>query len=69
MVGFLSLEILGKSSMLVETPDEGRMQSMKTSAFFFSFYLELRGFIDESLDASRAYYDLRLVPFVPLTPK
>ena len=55
--------------MLVETPDEDRMQSMKTSAFFFSFYLELRGFIDESLDASRAYYDLRLVPFVPLTPK
>ena len=45
------------------------MQSIKTTAFFFLFYLELSGFIDGSLDVSRAYYDLRLVPFVPLTPK
>lgn len=67
MVGFLSLKILGKSSMLVETPDEGRIQSIKTTAFFF--YLEFRGFIDGSLDVSRSYYGLRLVPFVPLTPK
>ena len=69
MVGFLSLKILGKSSMLVETPDKGRMQSIKTTAFFFYFYLEFRGFIDGSLEVSRAYYGLRLVPFVPLTPK
>ena len=57
--------------MLVETPDEGRMQSIKTTAFFFFFYyyLEFRGFIDGSLEVSRAYYGLRLVPFVPLTPK
>ena len=39
MIGFLSLKILGKSSMLAEMPDEGRMQSMKTTAFLFFFLL------------------------------